>query len=118
MSDRSVLLLLEDIDFAINHIFEYVAGFTFEQYATDYKTRDAVERNFMIIGEAASRFPGNFKENYNHIEWRIIKDFRNFIIHEYFGINNLIVWDTIQLRLPQLQNEIRTIITAIKTAGN
>jgi len=36
------------------------------------------------------------------IEWRILKDFRNFIIHEYFGINNEIIWDTIQIRLPEL----------------
>jgi uncharacterized protein with HEPN domain len=110
MSERDLLLLLEDISFSIDHIFEYTAGFSFEQYETDLKTKDAVERNFTIIGEAVSRISDDFKNQHNHIEWRIIKDFRNFILHEYFGINNLIVWDTIQLRLPQLRKDIHELI--------
>jgi len=69
-----------------------------------------VERNFEIIGEATSRIPESFKQLHPHIEWRIIKDFRNFIIHEYFGINNLIVWDIIQYRLTDLLNEISILM--------
>jgi uncharacterized protein with HEPN domain len=114
MSERSLLLLLEDISFSINHIFDYTAGLSFEQYEADLKTKDAVERNFLIVGEAVSRIPGEFKNSHDHIEWRIIKDFRNFIIHEYFGINNLIVWDTIQLRLPQLLKDIQELIKTVK----
>ena len=83
---------------------------TFESYEADSRTKDAVERNFEIIGEAASRIPDDFKKLYPTIEWRIIKDFRNFIIHEYFGINNQIVWDTIQFRLPDLLQEISGLI--------
>ena len=54
------------------------------------------------MGEASARLPDDFKELYPQIEWRIIKDFRNFIIHDYFGINHQIVWDTIQFKLPDL----------------
>lgn len=61
---------------------------TSDSYEADSKTKDAVERNFEIVGEAASRIPDDFKKLHPTIEWRIIKDFRNFIIHEYFGINN------------------------------
>jgi uncharacterized protein with HEPN domain len=68
---------------------------SFESYEADAKTKDAIERNFEIIGEAASRISEDFKKLHDRIEWRIIKEFRNFIIHEYFGINNLIVWDII-----------------------
>ena len=69
-----------------------------ETYESDLKTRFAVERNFEIIGEAASRISEKYKLSHPEIEWRILKDFRNFIIHEYFGINSEIAWDTIQLR--------------------
>ena len=82
----------------------------FEDYEADAKTKDAVERNFEIIGEAASRIPEDFKRNNEKVEWRIIKDFRNFIIHEYFGINNSIVWDIIQYNLPGLLTEISILI--------
>lgn len=66
------------------------------------KTQHAVERNFEIIGEAASRVSSFYKDQHPEVEWRILKDFRNFIIHDYFGINHRIVWDTIQTKLPEL----------------
>jgi len=106
MSERSLSLLLEDIAIAISRILEYTHGMNSDGYESDGKTKDAVERNFEIIGEAASRISDHYKQMHPHIEWRVIKDFRNFIIHEYFGINNQIVWDTIQFRLPDLLKEI------------
>jgi len=102
MSERVTPLLLDDIQSAINIILEFTKGMTLEMYESDIKTRFAVERNFEIIGEAAARKSEDFKMSHPEIEWRILKDFRNFIIHEYFGINNEIIWDTIQIRLPEL----------------
>ena len=102
MSERVTHLLLDDIQSAINNILDFTKGMTLEMYESDLKTRFAVERNFEIIGEAASRVSEEYKLRHPEIEWRILKDFRNFIIHEYFGINNEIVWDTIQLRLSDL----------------
>lgn len=102
MSEREITLLVEDMISSIEYILDFTKGYSFEEYQADNKTKFAVERNFEIIGEAASRIPDDFKTANPEVEWRIIKDFRNFIIHEYFGINNEIVWDTIQLRLPEL----------------
>lgn len=101
--------MLEDISYAIDHILAYTKELSYQQYSEDQKTKDAVERNSMIIGEAASRVPDSFRQEYSHIEWRIIKDFRNFIIHEYFGINDLIVWDTIILQLPEFKRRIHEL---------
>jgi uncharacterized protein with HEPN domain len=109
MSERNTLLLLQDIQVSISRILEYTKGMSFDAYEADIKTKDAVERNFEIIGEAASRIPDDYKMSHPHIEWRIIKDFRNFIIHEYFGIDNQIVWDTILYRLPDLLHDISTL---------
>ena len=102
MSERETLLLLDDIRDSIVHILDFTKGMTLAIYESDMKTRFAVERNFEIIGEAASRISENFKLSHPEIESRILKDFRNFIIHEYFGIDNEIIWDTIQFRLPEL----------------
>src|SRR5882757_8614041 len=110
MSERNLALLLLDIQVSVSKILEYTRDMTFESYEADSKTKDAVERNFEIMGEAASRIPDDFKNEHPHIEWRIIKDFRNFIIHEYFGINNQIVWDTIQFRLSDLLKSISSLL--------
>lgn len=110
MSKREESFLIEDIAIAIESIIEYTKAFTYTDYLEDQKTRHAVERNFEIIGEASTRLSTNFKTLHPHIEWRIIKDFRNFIIHDYFGINHQIVWDTIQLRLPALLLSIKSLL--------
>lgn len=110
MSDRSIRLLLEDMAGSIVYILEFTAGMRWEDYEADVKTRHAVERNFEIIGEAASRIPHNFRLQHPHIEWRIIKDFRNFIIHDYFGINQDIIWETVQYRLPELLKQINFLL--------
>jgi uncharacterized protein with HEPN domain len=110
MSERVTPLLLDDIQCAINNILEFTKGMTLETYESDLKTRFAVERNFEIIGEAAARISEDFKMSHPEIEWRILKDFRNFIIHEYFGINNEIIWDTIQIRLPELLISFQNLV--------
>ena len=110
MSERDVKLLLEDIKTSIENILLFTKGITFIDYESDLKTRHAAERNFEIIGEAASRVPEDYKIQHPQIDWRIIKDFRNFIIHEYFGIDNQIVWDTIQIRLPELLEKTNVLI--------
>jgi len=112
MSERELPLLLIDIKVAITTIFQFTEGCKFEDFEADLKTKQAVERNFEIIGEAASRIPAEYKELHPHIEWRIIKDFRNFIIHDYFGINHQILWDTIQFRLSDLLVSITALLEA------
>jgi len=36
----------------------------------------------------------------------MIKDFRNFIVHEYFGVDEKIVWDAAQIELNELESRI------------
>lgn len=106
MSERDNQLLLSDILISVDKILTYTKGMTFIDYDNDSKTKDAVERNFEIIGEASSRISNDFKALNTIVEWRIIKDFRNFIIHEYFGIDNQLVWDIVENQLPELKLQI------------
>ncbi len=106
MSERTLSLLLDDIKVSIETIKDFTRDFTFEMYETDLKTRHAVERNFMIIGEAVSRLPDTFKQTHTEVNWRQVKDFRNVIVHDYFGIDNNIIWDIIQFNLSDLLDDI------------
>jgi uncharacterized protein with HEPN domain len=105
MSDRNTSILLNDIIEAIGNIFEFTRDLSFGQYCNDIKTKHAVERNFTILGEASARIPDSLKLKYKEINWRLIKDFRNIIVHDYFGIDDIIVWDIIQLNLSDLLQE-------------
>jgi uncharacterized protein with HEPN domain len=92
MSKREPQLLIEDIIESGNKILEYTRDLTFDEFANDAKTIDAVIRNFEIIGEAANRLPENFKELHSEIDWYRLRGFRNRIVHHYFGIDYSIVW--------------------------
>ncbi len=54
------MIYLEDISVAMNRIIEYIAGYHFSKFKKDYKTVDAIIRNFEIIGEA-SKFAGEIQ---------------------------------------------------------
>ncbi|UCF82816.1 MAG: DUF86 domain-containing protein, partial [Desulfobacteraceae bacterium] len=66
----------------------------------DWKLRikdivDAVIRNLTVIGEAAGHVPDDIVSAYPDIPWRDMRDMRNFVVHEYFGISDKIIWDTV-----------------------
>lgn len=104
MSKRDKELFLFDILIAILKIEDYVKNFSEAQSLKfDYKTWDAVIREFEIIGEAT-----NYLIKLNHFsnEKREIVDFRNILIHKYFGIDADEIWDIINNFLNIYKNEI------------
>lgn len=59
-------------------------------------------REFEIIGEAVGKLPDEIKQKRADVEWQDIKDFRNLLTHEYFGVDLEIIWQVIQDDLPLL----------------
>lgn len=114
MSERSAELLLLDIQTAVRKILAYTQGMTQDDYIADTKTKEAVERNFQIIGEASARLPEAFKQQHDVVPWRLAKDFRNLVIHRYFGIDDQVVWDTVQLDLQPFLAKIDLLIADIQ----
>ena len=82
---------------------------SFEGFCNDRKTYSAVIREFEIIGEAVGNLIDELKRNHPHVEWQDIKDFRNLLIHEYFGVDPEIVWNIVQDDLPVLMGAVREI---------
>lgn len=93
---------IADITEAIEAVLEYTAAMSFEQFVSDRKTIDAVIRNFIIIGEAASHLPEDFIAMHPDLPWREMRDMRNIAVHEYFAVDNEIVWETLKKNLPPL----------------
>lgn len=110
-SDRNYLLYLEDIATSMERIQEYVADLDFQHFKWDYKTVDAVIRNFEVIGEASKNLPASMKEKYPHIPWEEMYRLRNRITHEYFGIDYEILWEIATKNIPQNHQDILLVIT-------
>ncbi len=66
--------------------------------------------NFIVIAESIDRLSNGIKNKYNNIEWVKIKDFRNVIAHDYFGIDAEEVWQIINDDLPGFTEEIKKIL--------
>jgi uncharacterized protein with HEPN domain len=99
---RDSALYLEDILEAIRKIRKYVSPLTFDNFCQDEKTVDAVVRNLEIIGEASKKLPDDLKNLHPEIEWRKITAIRNIVVHQYFGIDNHIIWDVVSTKLDSL----------------
>ena len=106
---RDKKLYIEDILDSANAIKIFVKDLDFESFKNDRKTYSAVLREFAVIGEAVSKIIDDLQEKFPNYPWRMIKDFRNFIIHEYFGVDPRIVWDIIELELDEMINHIKKI---------
>ncbi|MDO8639209.1 MAG: DUF86 domain-containing protein [Candidatus Daviesbacteria bacterium] len=114
MSKKSPHLYLEDILTSIIKIEEYINGFSLESFTKDQKTIDAVIRNLEIIGEAANNIPEEYIEKYTDIPWQEMISMRNKVIHEYFGIDIEILWQTIREDLPKLKEQIKKLPEVLK----
>ena len=110
---RIYTMYFEDILVAINRIFEYTQDYDFKTFIQDYKTIDAVIRNFEIIGEATKNIPNEIKEQYPDVPWNEMYSLRNRISHAYFGIDYEIIWDIIENHLSQNKLEIENIYKKI-----
>lgn len=111
MSERDFRLYLNDILESAQAIPEYVRGYSLEKFSHDRKTYSAVIREFEIIGEAVSKLPGEIKQQYPNVPWQDIKDFRNILTHEYFGIDLEIVWQVIVDELPLLLDAVKDLLS-------
>jgi len=78
----------------------------------DEKTFDAVVRNLEIIGEATKHIPPEMRARYPNVEWHKIAGLRDIVAHEYFGLDEDILWDVVQNRIPVLLDSIQQILAA------
>jgi uncharacterized protein with HEPN domain len=108
--ERDPILYPEDMILSMERVQEYIAGLDFQNFKRDYKTVDAVIRNFEIIGEASKNLPKLLKDKYPHVPWEAMYRLRNRISHEYFGIDDEIIWDIATRQLPANYNDIKEVL--------
>ncbi len=109
MPKRDTRLYVADIVDSAAAIREFIGEMDFESFVHDRKTYSATIREYIIIGEAISALIGLLEAQIPDYPWRMVKDFRNMIVHEYFGVDPRIVWDLTQLELDDLVAKIQTL---------
>ena len=112
-SERDPILYLSDIILSMERVQEYIAGLDFQHFKWDYKTVDAVIRNFEIIGEATKNLPKEIKDKHPSIPWEEMYRLRNRISHEYFGVDYEIIWDIATRHLPTNYEDVKKVLVEL-----
>jgi len=101
---------LFDIQVSINSIYEYIGDKRdFNEYLTNKLLRRGVERELEIIGEAANRIL-KLDSSIKLDNVRKIVDLRNWVIHGYDKIDDVIIWGIVSRQLPLLKSQVDELL--------
>ncbi len=95
---------IEHILQSIAYIHEFMQGVTEDSLLLDVKLQSAIQYQFLIVGEATRFLDNDLLEKYSY-PWHIPKSFRNFIIHEYFGVKMELIFQATQ-ELDELEMQL------------
>jgi uncharacterized protein with HEPN domain len=111
---------LERLDHILNAILaieKYSGHMTEEEFMDNPITQSAVLYQFVIIGEAVASLSMELTERHPYT-WHKPRSFRNYLAHEYFGIDLSVVWYTINVQLPELKDLITSIRDQLSDSVN
>ncbi len=112
MSDVKMALL--SIIEAIEKVERYSHKFSNDDdFYHDELSFDATMMQFIVIGEMVSKMDDCYKDEHNSVPWKEIKNFRNIVAHDYFGIDSSEIWSIIQTHLPKLKTQISALIASL-----
>lgn len=91
---------------AIERIKRYSEGKSFADFVDDDMMYYAIVKNIEIIGEASNLLTEEFKINHPKTPLKMVAGMRNYIVHEYYQVDNTIIWDVVTHDLPELEKNI------------
>lgn len=110
MSPRAWKERIEDILSCARNIRDYTEGMSFDAFLDDPKTIRAVAYEFTTIREAARAIPLEIQNQFADIPWGKMQGIRNVLVHEYFRLDEEILWEASQEDIPPLIAALEKII--------
>ena len=107
---REDKLLLEDILKSIELMEEYIQNVSRKEFMSSNMYLDLVIRRLEVIGEAVSNLSRELQEKYSDIPWQEISGMRNKLIHEYFGVDRDLVWETATKDIPVFKKNVQELL--------
>jgi len=111
---REISDYLDDIITAITDTAEFTKGMSYDMFAADKRTINAVIRCLEVLGEAAKHIPTSFRKKYPDIPWTKMAGMRDVLIHDYMGGDLMTVWKVVQERLPALKSILEELTMSEK----
>ena len=94
------------------NIQEFTSAMDFDSFLEDAKTIRAVALELTTIGEAVHSLPMEIQERYPAVTWGKMQGIRNVLVHEYFHLDEDILWKTCQDDIPHLIKMLEDILAS------
>ena len=114
---RDISLYIKDILQNMRDAQEFIQGLSYDRFASDKKTFNAVLRSVEVIGEAAKKVPDEIRAKYPSVPWKEMAGMRDKLIHFYFGVDREAVWLVVKERIPALAPLIEQILQDLSAAS-
>jgi uncharacterized protein with HEPN domain len=95
---------------SLHDVQTFVRGESYESFFENRMVQNAVIRSFEVVGEAARRTSAELREAHPEVPWRLMGDFRDKLIHDYFGLDLEVIWRTATEDTPVLLQEIEKLM--------
>jgi len=112
-SNRDFKLYLEDISTECKNIKAFVKDVTYEEFTNNLEKVYAVVKAFENIGEAVKNIPKEITEKHPDIPWSEIAKMRDVLTHHYFGVDDKVLWDTLDEDFDEFEYTVNTILKNI-----
>jgi uncharacterized protein with HEPN domain len=99
------------------YVEQHYKEISFNDFCRNKTYTNAVCRSLEIIGEATKNVLPEIKSKYPLVDWKRMAGIRDIIIHQYFGLDYEVIWDTIQIDIPDLKVWIEKIIVNEKESN-
>ena len=101
---------LWDMREAGREIVEFIDGVSYDEFTKNKQLRYAIERQLLVIGEAANHVSEDFQEKHFEIPWAQIIAQRNVLAHDYGTIMTDRVWRAATVSVPELLEALKKLL--------
>ena len=100
-------VIVEKIIQHVSKILDYIKDTEYDDFINNSILVEACVFNLSQIGELANKIESEFEKNNPDIPWRVMYGLRNKIVHDYEGVNLVLIWDIVKEDLPLLNTQLK-----------